>query len=223
MVLTTPTPTPDQGNCLCIFDVDRTLTAQQKSGPDCKNTRYMPGIEDTAYDGGQLVLSEVGQSLVGTFCDSCYVGVVSAGDAGAAGSAERAELVRRLDEKARLVSTEWGGPSKEKEARRDCTVGDVTSTLMLGCNDGTKQIAVKGIVEWLQEIKSIPILPERVWMFDDRENNIAPFHGTGFNARMISCGTRDRAGGAVGLCGAIKAEIVNNTGVALCPSAAMTV
>jgi len=209
-------------NCLCIFDVDRTLTGQQKVGESspCKKNEVMPNITDTAYGGGALALSEVGRSLHGTFCAACYVGIVSAGDAGAAGSAERAELVKRLSGHGKLVSTHWSGPSKEKEARRDCKAADAKSTLMLGCNDGTKQEAVKGIVAWLahhhhhHHNHSVAILPKNVWHFDDRENNIAPFKGTGFNARMISCGTREKHG--IGLCGATKAEIVNKKGVALC-------
>merc|ERR1719408_480155 len=85
----------------------------------------MPGITDTAYGGGTLSLSEVGQSLEGTFCSKCYVGIVSAGDAGAEGSKERAELVKRLGSSGgSLPSTEWSGPSKVKEARRNCTVDE---------------------------------------------------------------------------------------------------
>merc|ERR1719453_2728443 len=201
-----PTPAP-KANCLCVFDVDRTLTGQQQVGhsPPCTKNEVMPHINDTAYDWGPLSLSVVGQSLKGTFCSECYVGIVSAGDAGAQGSAERSELVKRLGSSGgNLPSTEWSGPSKIKEARRNCTVNDASSsTLVLGCNDGTKQHAVKGIVAWLSRYRKVDILPKNVWMFDDRENNIAPFRGTGFNARQISCETRDaKKQDLIGLCGA---------------------
>ena len=38
--------------------------------------------------------------------------------------------------------------------------------------------------------RGVGILPSNVWLFDDRSMNIVPFRGTGMNAKMISCATR---------------------------------
>ena len=85
----TPTPTPlppppATEDCLCIFDIDRTLTGKQGdlTSPTCDKNKLENSIWDTAYGGGWLTLSEAAQTLPETFCNSCYLGVVSAGDAG---------------------------------------------------------------------------------------------------------------------------------------------
>lgn len=92
------------------------------------------------------------------------------------------------------------GPSALGEARRACVPADAQSTLVAGCEDGSKQEAAKGIISWLAG-QHIDIAPGKVWHFDDRGDNIRPFTGTGMNARQISCATRDPKL-SVGLCGA---------------------
>jgi len=206
----------DSGNCLCLFDVDRTLTGQQDlTGPNCSQNQVLPGIKDTAYGGGDLTLSQVGQSFKGTFCTSCYIGIVTAGDVSGAGSQERATLVQHLQGSGgKLPVTNWSGPSRGGEARRACTPQDAQSTLVTGCMDGTKQEAAKGIVTWLAR-RGVGILPSNVWLFDDRSMNIVPFRGTGMNAKMISCATRDPKM-QTGVCGATTQEILQEPGVIVC-------
>ena len=77
---------------------------------------------------------------------------------------------------------------------------DAQSTLVAGCEDGSKHLAAEGIISWLKQ-QHIDIAWSQVWHFDDREDNVVPFRGTGMNARQISCGTRDPKL-SVGLCGA---------------------
>jgi len=221
--------------CLCTFDIDRTLTGSQKRGvaPPCSHNKVIAGINDTAYpdkEGSRcLSLSEVGISLDGTPCEKCYVGVVSAGGADVdkfgPNNAMRKELVKRLNGPGRLLSTQWSGPqATKKQYGKNCTEEDAQSQMVVGCNDGTKQWAVAGILTWLHKEHGVDILPGDVWHFDDRSNNIEPFRGSGFNARQISCETRDDASwtppshrdGAIGLCGATKAEIRKEPGVVLC-------
>lgn len=207
------------GGCLCTFDVDRTLTGQQGLlSPNCSGNSVEAGVLDTAYTGGDLTLSVAGQALDKTFCvkSGCYVGIVTAGDCSGPQSAERKHLVQQFQAAgAKLPSVEWSGPSKMGEARRACTTADATSTLIAGCLDGTKQQAVKGMVAWLAATERVDIPAENVWHFDDRENNVSPFQGTGFNARMVSCATRDPRFGT-GLCGGDETEIVNAHGVVVC-------
>eukprot|EP00972_Heterocapsa_arctica_P073898 10909204-Heterocapsa_arctica.AAC.1 len=44
--------------CLCVFDVDRTLTGKQHAGSgECPRNQEVPEISDDAYGGGTLHLS----------------------------------------------------------------------------------------------------------------------------------------------------------------------
>jgi len=59
------------GKCLCVFDVDRTLTGKQGRIAQCPADHVHPAIWDTAYGGGQLMLSDLGTHLHQTFCNEC--------------------------------------------------------------------------------------------------------------------------------------------------------
>merc|ERR1712087_1037853 len=98
-----------------------------------------------------------------------------------------------------------------------CSGVALSSPLVVGCQDKTKQYAVASIVQWFQDSKDVTIAPEHVWHFDDREDNVAAFKGTGFNARQVSCNSRDY-GGAVGLCGGTHAELQPHIGIVTCNS-----
>ena len=47
--------------CLCIFDIDRTLTGLQEDIKDCPNNLLEPNIPDCGYAGGNLTLSVLAQ------------------------------------------------------------------------------------------------------------------------------------------------------------------
>mmetsp|Transcript_23977 Transcript_23977/g.58206 ORF Transcript_23977/g.58206 Transcript_23977/m.58206 type:complete len:218 (+) Transcript_23977:47-700(+) len=197
-------------NCLCVFDVDRTLTGKQGSTEwswgltRCTEDKEINGVHDSAYSGGTLVLSDGLLNLDSTFCKSCYRGIVTAGDATGPGSAERDLLHKHLGSNGLLPSSDWSGPNQ------------ISSPLVVTCPDGTKQNCVAGIQKWY-EGQNITISNSHVHFYDDRLSNVKPFLGTGFNARQISCGSRDRSmGGSTGLCGAIVEEVVADVGVYLC-------
>merc|ERR1711865_123636 len=69
--------------------------------------------------------------------------------------------------------------------------------------------------EWYRQNEGAQIADSDVYFFDDRSENIEPFRSTAYNARQISCATRDR-GGSVGYCGAELSEITDAPGVAVC-------
>merc|ERR1711934_139119 len=76
--------------CLCVFDVDRTLTGKQGWGsPTCPTNKHLANVSDDAYLRGDLTLSSLAQGLHTTFCSECYLGIVSAGDVSGPGSSER--------------------------------------------------------------------------------------------------------------------------------------
>jgi len=202
----TPTPSPSPGgkNCLCIFDIDRTLTGKQGDTSKCPANSVQRGVYDSAYDRGDLTLSELTQKVAGTFCSACHLGTISAGDASGDGSAERAVLHDSLAVADSDLPSEWSKPG--------CSV---TSPLVTSCDDGQKQNAVPGIIDWYRQNEGAQIADSDVHFFDDRSENIEPFRATGYNARQISCATRDR-GGSVGYCGAVLSEITADPGVAVC-------
>lgn len=61
------------GGCLCVFDIDRTLTGRQGLGPPgCPSNEVQRGVYDDAYGGGELTLSPLARSgLGGTACGGC--------------------------------------------------------------------------------------------------------------------------------------------------------
>ena len=93
-----PTMPPGSGPpCLCVFDIDRTLTGKQGTGgSECPADTEIWGIWDAAYSGGWLTLSEAGANLKETFCSKCYMGIVSHGIASGRNSQERTYLVESL-------------------------------------------------------------------------------------------------------------------------------
>lgn len=215
-----PAPSP-MGACLCVFDLDRTLTGEQEKTSECPHNTVINDCTDTAYTGGKLTLSEVGQTLEGTFCaeQKCYVGIVSTGDASGRDSSERKHMVDLLTKGGgKLVSSDWNGPSKDGENRRSCQGITVTSPLVVGCADGSKQYAVESMIQWFRHEKNVDLLESNVWFFDDRKDNVEPFSATKINARQISCGSRDTGGrfDKIGRCGATTSEIVQDKGVKTC-------
>jgi len=204
--------------CLCVFDIDRTLTTRQRREDQCPGSRRVEGVYDDAYSGGTLVLSALGAAgFGGTFCGTCFLGVCSAGDAGGDGSSMRRVLVDDV-----LVS----GPQRRlaeltSQARTWSHGGRVTSPLVVGQPDKTKQHAVADILAWYGG-QGIRIPAAKVHFFGDRTENIGPFLGTSFNAREISCGSRDasrRRRGKIGYCGATPGEVVSEPGVKTCSEA----
>ena len=198
--VTQPTEPPTGQACLCVFDIDRTLTGKQgTAGNQCKGDKEVH-IWDTAYGGGWLTISGAGQSLQQTFCDSCYLGVVSHGDASGYGSPERDYLLSNV-----LLSQPFSQLSASTPQAKVWSWKEVVSPLVLGWPDKKKQFAVQDIVQWYAQ-KGIAIPAAQVYFFGDRTENIPPFAGTGFNAREISCDSRDMSigNGMVGKCGATK-------------------
>jgi len=150
-----------------------------------------------------LTLSPLGQGLASTFCGKCHLGVVSAGSAG--GPPEKEQLWQSLKGAGELPK-QWSGPSP------------VYSPLVVGCPDPQKASCAKRVVDWYGS-KGIHISPPNVHFFDDHTGNTNGFAQLGYNARQISCASRDWSiGGTVGFCGAALSEIVPDKGVFNCKS-----
>lgn len=201
---TTTTSSATQGlNCLCIFDIDRTLTAKQGAATKCPGAKEVEGVKDTAYGGGTLMLSELAQSVALSACAKCHLGTISAGSASGAGSKEREVLHRQLAAvQGKLPTDQWSG------------IKPVVSPLVTECPDETKQDAVPGILDWYSK-HGFTIHPSDVYFFDDRVNNVKAFQGHPYNAKQVACAARDYDG-TVGLCGATLQEIQLEKGIHTC-------
>jgi len=196
---------PPAANCLCLFDVDRTLTAKQSSG-HCRGhgTHLVPGVDDPAYHGGGLVLSELAQSVRRSFCGTCHRGVLSNGDAGGPHSAMRHVLAAVLGGPEWALTGTW---EHHADGRR--------STLMVGVPNAEKHRVAADVVNWLYQQRGVEIQKKRVYFFDDSPENVRQFKGTGMNAQQISCTSRDQVS-SLGVCGGRAEELTEDTGVLTC-------
>lgn len=208
-----PVPPANPAACLCVFDIDRTLTAKQGSGGgECPGLTTVPSVEDNAYGGGELVLSEFSLNVGRTFCHECYLGFCSHGNADFEYSKEREVLLKRVLQSKPMKNL------RLKPENAQWSDEELLTPFVVYSPDGEKQQHVARIREFYQR-QGINVLPGQTYFFDDRANNVLPFKGTGMNARQISCESRDMdiSNGAVGLCGATAAEIVREPGVVACP------
>ena len=180
--------------CLCIFDVDRTLTARQGSQDRCQSTSRQPGVRDYAYGGGELQLSAVALHLSETACArSCYIGVLTAGDASGATSAEAQLLWRTFHGLPHGVGrTTTMGQTPWVMAG---TLGPHTAStpLVIRAGDGQKQQWVPNILAYYRRI-GISISNDRIHFFDDRMSNVLGFAGTPWHARQVRAHSRLRGG-----------------------------
>lgn len=198
---------PSAPSCLCLFDVDRTLTGHQGNMSSCPGTQSVHGVLDGAFGGGPLLLSELGRNIKETFCNRCYRGAVSAGSASGPHSPERKVLLEMLGGAQRTLGDVWSSAK------------NVGSLLVVGAIDQFKQHSVRQVVDWLREHKGVHIDDQNVHFFDDHDKNVPPFKGTGFNAKQVSCGSRGRTVQEhfVGFCGGRISEVSDESGVHPCP------
>eukprot|EP00929_Paragymnodinium_shiwhaense_P121401 TRINITY_DN93623_c0_g1_i1.p1 TRINITY_DN93623_c0_g1~~TRINITY_DN93623_c0_g1_i1.p1 ORF type:complete len:304 (+),score=66.34 TRINITY_DN93623_c0_g1_i1:108-1019(+) len=207
-----PQFTDKASSCLCIFDVDRTLTAKQGWESQCNSSEEMSGIYDSAYSRGTLLVSGLGIHVNDTFCKSCFSGVVSHGTA--SGEKEHDVIFDAIGGKEHAMTEDW-----QYVGFKDGV--PVTSSLILQVLDGRKQLYVRGMVDWFKEKHNIEFRDEHVYFFDDIAENVKAFEGTGFNARQVSCASRGPADpgsppGRIGGCGGLPEEIVQEPGVKCC-------
>lgn len=211
--------TPAFRHCLCVFDIDRTLTAKQGWAEQCKDHHVteLVGIPDEAYAKGTMIASELAQSMAASFCGKCYHGIVTAGVASGPNSPEREHILEFIGGTARTRSRMWQDIGFQPQT-------DIQSSLVVQAKDGNKQDSVKKMVQWWRTAQKIDIDDGDVYFFDDMAENVKPFEGTGFNAFQVSCAVRGPAealpgayDGKIGGCGGAFTELEKKKGVHLCP------
>lgn len=206
-------------DCLCLFDVDRTLTGKPDRGRPCNITRRR-GVRDCAYGCTDLHTSALSEHLADTFCGrECFVGILSAGDVSGPSSDERTllwSMLRALPHGSALpgdAASAWGEASRAAAGRRHAR------PLLTSAWDRHKQRFVPSILDWYREHTGVRVAPGRVFFFDDREDNVAAFAGSEYNALQVSCGSRHtlRNGEDLGLCGGAPSELeAASYGVRVC-------
>lgn len=207
-----------QASCLCVFDIDRTLTGRQSDTGNCPNNRVLEGVYDAGYGGGQATLSALpAAGIRTTFCDKCYLGITSAGG----GSGEHSDWNRYLLDEVMRGDVQDAFTSQHPESKRWSWGMGVRSPYVLGQADRYKQNAVEKIVQWYGEApRNVCIEPQNVYFFGDRTENIEPFRQKGLNSHEVSCASRDHylyhGSGMVGYCGATPQEIQRVQGNTLC-------
>jgi hypothetical protein len=204
-----------QRPCLCLFDVDRTLTGKQKDTHHCPHNKVFASIHDPGFHGGPLTVSNLGQHLDKTFCVRCYAGVISHGSAG--GSKMRSELVKLLNKgKPRYlwVKNTWHNIDKHSAAN------SVDGPLVAGVINSHKHRVAASIHDWYRNHMKIDIQIGHIHFFDDMAANVEEFQKSGYNAYQVSCKSRDNSHGKddhIGYCGGTVAECVSASGAHLCP------
>jgi len=166
---------------------------------------YAYGCENET-EACALIWSPVLPNYASSFCAKCYPAIVTAGS----GGPETGERDLILDQMSNVVSREWMGD--EFNRTMPCRERGSRAPNVAFCDNEEKLEAVYGIQAWYKS-QGIEIASKDVHFFDDKEANVAPFEGSGFNAREISCGSRDSTRG---LCGAAASEIVDTQGVSVC-------
>jgi hypothetical protein len=169
-------------------------------------------IHDQAFGGGPLTLSELALGLDKTFCVNCYTGIITAGHMGGKHSKMRTELRNVLNKNKThhlMVADVWSEDGAPQ--------GIASAPLVTGCHHGHKHECAKGIREWYKSKKGVHINPSATHMFDDDQSNIDNFEGSGYNARQVSCKSRDNThDDTIGWCGGIVAECVADAGIHKC-------
>ena len=210
-----------EASCLCIFDIDRTLTAQQGSAQSCSGTKELEFI-DKQYGSGYATLSPL--SVVGirqTFCKDCYLGIASSGDGSGTNSEWNRYIldnIMRTDPQDHLSAQfpfikNWSfGTLVQKYL-------SVKSPFVLSQPLQKKHVATEEIRRWYERTFNFTIPQSAVHFFDDRSDNIRPFRSHGSRAKEVSCTSREKPEGdtvSIGVCGATPEEIVDRSGVILC-------
>lgn len=210
-----------EASCLCIFDIDRTLTAKQGSAGRCPGTRELD-LLDKAYGRGNVTLSPLSVSGIrSTFCKECYLGIISSGEGSGVNSAWNHYILDTI------MRTE---PQDNLSARfpdiKDWSWGTMVqsdlhlrSPFVLGQQPLQKYLAAEEIRSWYERTFNFTIQRTAVHFFDDRPDTISLFANGSISAREVSCASRMEdywEDITIGVCGAAREDIVNGTGAVLC-------
>jgi hypothetical protein len=207
--------------CLCLFDVDRTLTSMQGAkSSTCPGDQVFSTVPDPAYlpsgaSPGPFTASEFALNIRNSFCgQKCHLGVISAGKMSGGGGAVDPEhgLITGLLSKS-------NGNAKMPAASKLSWAKFGSSTLapfIWGTPATSKYQAVPTIQKYYAQFGA-KIDDDQVFFFDDIAENVKPWGSTRYHAHQIACDKRaadptgkHHAGDPskyLGLCGATVNEV----------------
>lgn len=175
---------------------------------------------DYGYGSGFATLSQLAaEGINTTFCNSCYLGICSAGAGSGAGSSWNNYILDHIMRSTRQDALTEAHPDIKKWSYGQ---NHVRSPYVLNQGNRRKQYAVKAMLQWYNTALGINIPTSSVYFFGDRSENIPPFKDFGLNSREVSCNSRDHylygGSGIVGYCGATPEEVVQEQGNFNCQS-----
>merc|ERR1712061_943280 len=139
----TPAPSGCQ-SCLCVFDIDRTLTGKQGDKSNCTRNR-VTDMHDEGYGGGLATLSALAnEGIATTFCNECHLGITSAGSGSGAGSPWNNYLLDHIMTGAVQDAFLQAHP----DIKRWSYGTDVHTPFVLNQGDRHKQDSVELIRQW---------------------------------------------------------------------------
>lgn len=203
----------NQGACLCIFDVDRTLSAKPTTAGGktfCPGSQPVRGVNAKEYERGDFTLSDLGINLESTKCGMhCYLGVISASGYEAGKMSTVADIFTRagLKHPIRRKDACWrrghgriyGYVLGRGASHRKCPY-------IMRTPEGRKQEFVKDIISFHMKMNpGVKFGNSKVHFYDDVKHNVEGFISSKspFRAHQISCEMR---AGRKGECGATVAE-----------------
>ena len=104
----------------------------------------------------------------------------------------------------------WAGDEPNPWAGDEPNPG--IAPLLVNTRNAFKQLAATRVLAWYRDQASVTFAPRRVYFFDDLAENVEAFAGTGYNARQVSCSTRQGVGSPprtyeIGYCGGTPDEV----------------
>jgi len=160
-----------------------------------------------------LTLSDAALRLNQTFCKSCHMGIIAEMPSSGDMSKMHAEVIMYLNKgKTHDLTVENKWHEFKTSAQEN-----VTAPLLMNVKAAYKHHAALDIKNWYSSKKHIEIKAPDVYVFDDVKESVESFKGHGFNARQVSCHSRDSSHqGLVGRCGATTEEIKKDAGIHTC-------
>ncbi|CAE8623143.1 unnamed protein product [Polarella glacialis] len=180
----------DKPACLCVFDIDRTLTGKQGDTKTCPDNKELPGITDWAYGGGTATLSALSAAGINsTWCNDCFLGICSAGAGSGKGSPWNNYILDNIMRGAAQDSLTKIAPEIKRWSHGTDNPFfnfSIVSPYVLSVWDSQKSHAVEAVRQWYLAAHGIQIDKENVHFFDDRTDNEVPFGDVPLNAAQIS-------------------------------------
>lgn len=204
---------PNANACLCVFGLQRVLTGKQDTQPkETMGDGACPAnmgtlIFDSSNDlAGDMTISDLGQKMASTWCgQSCYLGIIAGSMAPSMQTQMSFELSK--DQGNRLMQASKDFPFRwDDDKANNLTKANGPFLFNVDLKNAFK--SVPKITDYYKKTAGVNIADTDVFFFDDVAENINGWRNTKYNARQVSCKSRETFKNKdVGLCGATADEL----------------